>query len=406
MIKLVDYELVTVQLNKVRSQIRGVVMKKQVILWFAVLAFLLCMPGLASYASESDTVGTMDSSPEIIVRAKVLEVQAGQESNPDLEQWIQGKEELVTARVLGGTYAGQEISFFHVVPDQPGMAVLVQPGDEVILSVEVEGNKITNAFISDHARDKKLYYLAGFFVLLMVIIGGLKGAKSVLALVLTGGGIFYVLLPLMFKGYQPILMTVLVAAVMTTLTMILVHGFNLKTLAGIIGTTSGVIAAGVLAMLVGQAAKLTGFSSEEMQMLQYIPQQVQFDYQGLLFAGMIIGALGAVMDVGISIASAVEEVKRVNPKLNTRELIQAGMNVGRDVMGTMANTLILAYTGGALPLILIFMAYDMPFLKIINLDLIATEIVRALTGSVGLILAIPITSLAAGLLFTREKSKA
>ena len=188
---------------------------------------------------------------------------------------------------------------------------------------------------------------------------------------------------------------------MTTITMVLVHGYNKKTLAGIIGTTSGVLVAGLLALLVGKAAKLTGFSSEEMQMLMYIPQQVKFDYQGLLFAGMIIGALGAVMDVGISIASAVEEVKRVNPGLTTRQLIQAGMNVGRDVMGTMANTLILAYTGSALPLILIFMAYDMPFLKIINLDLISTEIVRALTGSIGLTLAIPITSVAAGLLLTR-----
>lgn len=381
-------------------------MKKFIVMCLAVFwASLFFMPGQASWANETDTVGTMDNNPEIIVRAKILEVEASKGSNPQLQDWIQGKEQLVTAKVLSGAYQGQEVSFFHVIPDQPGMAVIVEPGEEVVLSVEVEGNKITNAFISDHARDKKLYYLAGCFVLMMVLIGGLKGAKSVLSLLLTGVAIFYVLLPLMFKGYHPILMTVSVATVMTTITMVLVHGFNRKTLAGIIGTTSGVIAAGLLAMLVGKAAKLTGFSSEEMQMLLYIPQKIKFDYQGLLFAGMIIGALGAVMDVGISIASAVEEVKRANPLLNKKELIKAGMNVGRDVMGTMANTLILAYTGGALPLILIFMAYDMPFLKIINLDLIATEIVRALTGSIGLVLAIPITSLAAGLLFSQLDKK-
>lgn len=381
-------------------------MRKFTVMCLAVLwTILLFMPGQASWANETDTTGTMDTGPEIIVRAKVLKVVESKNSNPKLQDWIQGKEQLVTARVLSGVYQGQEVSFFHVVPDQPGMAVIVEPGEEVILSVEVAGNNITSAFISDHARDKKLYYLAGFFVFMMVLIGGLKGVKSVLSLLLTGIGIFYVLLPLIFKGYHPILMTVLVAAVMTSITMVLVHGFNRKTLAGIIGTTSGVIVAGVLAMLVGKAAKLTGFSSEEMQMLLYIPQQIQFDYQGLLFAGMIIGALGAVMDVGISIASAVEEVRRVNPLLNKKELIKAGMNVGRDVMGTMANTLILAYTGGALPLILIFMAYDMPFLKIINLDLIATEIVRALTGSIGLILAIPITSLAAGILFSQGERK-
>ncbi|RYD06678.1 hypothetical protein N752_03115 [Desulforamulus aquiferis] len=239
----------------------------------------------------------------------------------------------------------------------------------------------------------------------MIVIGGIKGLKSVISLGVTGAGIFYILLPMLFKGYDPILSTVFVAAVLTSFTMILVHGFNIKTFSGIIGTTSGVVVAGVLAMLVGKAARLTGFSSEEMQMLLYIPQQVDFNFQGLLFAGMIIGALGAVMDVGISVASAIEEVKRVNPLLKKKELVQAGMNVGRDIMGTMANTLILAYTGGAIPLILIFMAYEMPFLKIINLDLIATEIVRALTGSIGLILAIPITAVVAGMLFTRFEKK-
>ncbi|SHE48741.1 YibE/F family protein [Desulforamulus putei] len=375
---------------------------KRFILWLMAVLLML-FTGQACFANETDTAGGMEAGKEIIVRARILEVTEGKDHAPDLEGWVQGKEQLVTAKVLSGPYKGQEVSFFHVVPDQPGMAVNVKPGDEVILSVEVEGNKITNAFVADHARDKKLYYLAGAFALLMVAVGGIKGAKSVLSLALTGVGIFYVLLPLMFKGHSPLLMTVLVAAVMTTVTMVLVHGFNRKTLAGVIGTTSGVITAGFLAMLVGTAAKLTGFSSEEMQMLLYIPQQVKFDYQGLLFAGMIIGALGAVMDVAISIASAVEEVKRANPSLDTRALIRAGINVGRDVMGTMANTLILAYTGGAIPLILIFMAYDMPFLKVINLDLIATEIVRALTGSIGLILAIPVTSLAAGLLFTRLK---
>ncbi|CCO07989.1 YibE/F family protein [Desulforamulus hydrothermalis] len=376
---------------------------KRFILGLLVLGVML-LSGRAGLANETDTAGGMEISKEIIVRAKVLEVTEGKDQVPDLTGWVEGKEQLVTARVLSQPYQGQTVSFFHVVPDQPGLAVHVKPGDEVILSVEVEGKKIVNAFVTDYARDKKLYYLAGLFALLMALVGGIKGVKSVLSLAVTGVGIFYVLLPLLFKGHNPLLMTVLVAAVMTTATMILVHGFNRKTLAGVIGTTSGVIAAGILAMLVGAAAHLTGFSSEEMQMLLYIPQQVKFDYQGLLFAGMIIGALGAVMDVAISIAAAVEEVQKANPALDTRALMQAGINVGRDVMGTMANTLILAYTGSAIPLILIFMAYQMPFLKIINLDLIATEIVRALTGSIGLILAIPVTSLAAGWLFSRGRA--
>ncbi|MDO7786363.1 YibE/F family protein [Desulforamulus aquiferis] len=371
---------------------------------FAILPILMLILSLLFagqvLANEND-IHEPAVEKEVIVRAKVLKVIEGQEIDPVMEGWVQDKEQILTVKMLSGDFKGEELILTHMVPAQLGMAVIVNPGDEVVLSLMVDEGKITGAFVSDFARDKKLYYLTGFFALIMIVIGGIKGLKSVISLGVTGAGIFYILLPMLFKGYDPILSTVFVAAVLTSFTMILVHGFNIKTFSGIIGTTSGVVVAGVLAMLVGKAARLTGFSSEEMQMLLYIPQQVDFNFQGLLFAGMIIGALGAVMDVGISVASAIEEVRRVNPLLKMKELTQAGMNVGRDIMGTMANTLILAYTGGAIPLILIFMAYEMPFLKIINLDLIATEIVRALTGSIGLILAIPITAVASGMLFTR-----
>ncbi|MEG6513705.1 YibE/F family protein [Desulforamulus ruminis] len=380
-------------------------MRKFVAIYMLVIASFFIFSGQASLASEADPQAEVKPEQEIVVRAKVLKVSEGQELPEAMDGWTQGKEQLVTVKVLSGTFAGEEIKLSHVIPDQPGLGVVVKPGDEVVLSIQVEGNTITSAFVSDHARDKKLYYLAGLFAVLMVLIGRMKGLKSVFSLILTGVGIFYVLLPMLFKGHSPILATVLLATVMTTITMVLVHGLNYKTLAGIIGTTCGVVVAGLLALLIGKAAYLTGFSSEEMQMLLYIPQKIAFDYQGLLFAGMIIGALGAVMDVSISIASAIEEIKRVNPLLGTKDLFRSGMNVGGDIMGTMANTLILAYTGGAIPLILIFMAYEMPYLKMINLDLIATEIVRALTGSIGLIMAIPITSMVAGLLFNRVKRK-
>jgi len=158
-----------------------------------------------------------------------------------------------------------------------------------------------------------------------------------------------------------------------------------------------------LAFVVGNAAYLTGFSSEEAAMLLYIPQAANLDIKGLLFAGIIIGALGASMDVSMSIASAVEEVKRVCPELGIWGLFQSGMNVGRDVMGTMANTLILAYTGSSLQLILIFMAYKESLLKIFNLDMIASEVVRALSGSIGMIMVIPLTSIIAAVLFGRKK---
>jgi len=138
-------------------------------------------------------------------------------------------------------------------------------------------------------------------------------------------------------------------------------------------------------------------------MLLYIPQNIHLDVQGLLFAGIIIGALGAVMDVSMSVSSAVEEVKKANPTLDAADLFRSGLNVGRDVMGTMSNTLILAYTGSSVPLLLIFMAYQESLLKMINLDMIASEIVRALSGSLGMVMVAPLTAFIAGLLFERSR---
>ncbi len=147
---------------------------------------------------------------------------------------------------------------------------------------------------------------------------------------------------------------------------------------------------------------MTGMSTEEASMLLYIPQGIQFDFKALLFSGILLGALGAVMDVAMSIASSIEEVYKANKELSRGELFSAGMEVGKDVMGTMSNTLILAYTGSSIPLLLLFMAYDTPLVRMLNLDIIATEIVRSLAGSIGLILTIPLTAVVTVLLLKPE----
>jgi uncharacterized membrane protein len=191
-----------------------------------------------------------------------------------------------------------------------------------------------------------------------------------------------------------------VAIISTTITFVLISGFTKKAAAATVGTAGGVLIAALISMIVGRAAHLTGMSSEEAQMLMYIPQNIKFNFRDLLFTGIIIGALGAVMDVAMSIASSLEEIKKSNPSISMSKLIKSGISIGRDIMGTMSNTLILAYTGASVPLLLLFMAYNMSYTKIINLDLIATEFVRALSASIGLILAIPLTALAAGMLFS------
>lgn len=368
-------------------------------LFYLITAILIAFISISPAYCYQEDAGT-NWNPENIIRAKVLNVQ------PKTEPKLSGgtaKNYLVTVKLIGGQFNERVLQVPHITMGQPGYDIVIKPGDEVILYVDSDGNNIKNAYISDFARDRKLLYLTVVFVSLLALFGGKKGIKSIITLAIIGGVIYLVLLPLILQGYDPIVITVLVSVAVTAITLITLGGISAKTFSAIVGTAGGVLIAGLLAFTVGTAAQLTGFSDDEMHMLLYSSQDIHFDYHGILFSGMIIGALGAVMDVGVSIASAVEEIKKANPFLRTGDLIRAGMSVGRDVMGTMADTLILAYTGGAMPLMLVFMAYDTPFLKVINLDIIATEVVRSLAGSIGLIVAVPITAITTGFLFGQIK---
>jgi len=269
-------------------------------------------------------------------------------------------------------------------------------GDEVLLYIEEnDDGTVATASVAEFARDKYLLYLVLAFVLILILIGRGSGVKAVISLALTALAVVKILIPAILAGRNPVIVSVAVCAGVIGITMFIISGPNKKTLSSIIGTVGGVVVAGIVAMLVGSIARLTGLGGDESQMLMYIPQSVHFDFRGLLFAGILIGTMGANMDVGISIASAMDEIKANNPQIKPRDLMRAGMNVGRDIMATMSNTLILAYAGGSLQLMLLLMAYNTPFSHVINWDVIASEVLRAIAGSIGLVFTIPITAFVA-----------
>ncbi len=371
------------------------------------LILFLLLPIVVSWAPGPAWARTvypdLDLPETINARGRVLEV-----LSTDIQDTGYGlvtERQLLRVAITSGRYRGETVVVEHFKSGHPVYDVSVSAGDGVLLLLQVEGGRLGPVFIEAPLRQPQLVWLALGFILALVAAGGKKGLKAVLSLALMVLVVVKVLLPLLLKGFSPIPLTVLVAVVVSAVVLMAIGGPTRKTLVATIGTTGGVTAAGLLAMKVGAAARLTGLSAEEAQMLLFIPQGTDFDFRGLLFAGIIIGALGAVMDVGMSVASAMAELKRVDPAASPRQLFTSGMNVGRDVMGTMSNTLILAYTGGAIPLMLLFMAYDTPLTYIVNLDLIATEVVRALSGSIGLVLAIPITALAGAYVLTWEQGK-
>ncbi|WP_129599071.1 YibE/F family protein [Anaerophilus nitritogenes] len=308
----------------------------------------------------------------------------------------------VKLKVNSGKYKGKIYEIEHDIPDNSSFAIPVKTGDKVIIAIEEENNYV-NVAITEYMRQHYMMYLYVIFMLLMILIGRKKGVKAVITLTLTILAVMKILLPMILKGVNPIPITIIISIGITVLTMLIIGGINSKSIAGIIGTSGGVIIAGMIAYYIGSQVKLTGMSSEEANMLLFIPQNIHFDFKDLLFSGMIMGALGAVMDIGMSISSSIEEIHKANPSMNTKELFKAGMNIGTDVMGTMTNTLILAYTGSSIPLLLLFMAYETSMIKILNLDIIATEVIRSLAGSIGLVLTIPLTAITASVLIRRKK---
>ncbi len=362
-----------------------------------IICFILICIGFA-YSSALSSVHT--NPTEVMARGIVLDMQE-QELDPSQEMMEQfsEKEWLVHVRITDGVYAGRVIETLHYVGTNPAYDFMIYPGDEVILSLDLEDYVLKEAYIADIARDKYLKYLFIAFIASILLIGARQGVKTILSLGVTGWAIIKILLPSILAGKDPIWITIIVCIGVIIITHMLITGLTKKSLAAISGTGMGIIIGGILAKYIIALTRVTGLNSEESRVFFFSFAEGKIDITGLLFAGIVIGSLGAVMDVAMSIASSVNEIYQTNPELSFRQLVKSGLNVGRDIIGTMANTLLLAYTGSALPLMLLVMANDIPYLKYINLDMIVTEIIRALSGSIGLFLAVPFTALISAALY-------
>ena len=314
---------------------------------------------------------------------------------------------LIKARVTSGPDAGQEVVIINRTMDRSFYNIAVQPGDRVILALMTDPSGKTSYNIADFERSNGLLWLAGLFVVMLLLFGRGVGLRAVFVIGASLVILYYGFVGQVLNGgINVLLLTFIVAVLISAITLFSVSGGREpKTWAAFGGTLGGVVAAGILAGATVKFLHLTGLSSEEAMILKATVLK-HVDFQGILFAGVILGALGAVMDVAISIASAQQEVARNCRTLSRRELFGSGMAVGRDVMATDANTLILAYAGSSLPLVLLIASQpDLSLLRVFNLDLLVTEFVRALVGSIGLVLSIPLTAAAGAFLLVRQEQK-
>jgi len=317
-------------------------------------------------------------------KAKVLEIVEVIQVNTSSTQ-------VLKIELLSGDFQGSVALIRNSISGSENQIEL-KVGSKISVYTEVVEGKPSFYF---HSLDKtnSLLILVSLFILAMIAFGGMKGIKALLSLSLTIALILFGLVPLLLEGYNPIILSVLTCIIAAVLTFVITNGLTKKALVAIIGVSGGLVIGGLIAYVFGHITHVSGISTENAQMLQYLPQEISLDYKGLLFAGIIIGALGACMDVAIELTSSLIEIKRHQPNISEKELIKSGYTIGKDIMGTMVNTLILAYTGGSLATILIFTGFEKSFSEIINLDSITTEIIRAISGSMGLLFAIPFTIL-------------
>ena len=321
-------------------------------------------------------------------------------------------DQVLSFRILSGQFRGETIQVNNIWTGRAFGDRVIRKGDVLFLDIPLRdpmNPRIDTVSMREYFRTPFLLYLAGVLGVLMILVAGMKGVRAILTLFVTALTVLYVLVPLTVAGYNPIAIALLIAAFLTFTTFLLITGFSYKLISGVIGTLGGLAAVGVLSVLSQHVMALTGLAQEfgflELGLALWRTSSSHgWNFTGILSAGIILGAVGAMMDVSMSISSSVHEVKQVNPNITVRQAIRAGLNVGRDIMGTMADTLIFAYLGAHMMTMLLpridfpEVGILYPFLRLVNDEATAVAIIQAVVGTIGLVLTVPIAAGVAGFL--------
>ena len=283
--------------------------------------------------------------------------------------------------------------------------VRVAEGDKVSIRIDTTGEDEYQVSVYNYYRVPQMIGCIVAFVLLLVLIGGKKGAQSVAGLAFTVVCILWILLPLALKGYSPLAVTILLILVCNFVSFFLIDGISTKTVVAAIGSMLGVLAGAVFALIAQNAMSITTYQMDEAETLLLITSTTELKIRDLFLCGILISCMGAVMDVAMSICSAVAEIHQVDRSLGMAKLFASGMNIGRDAMGTMANTLILAVAGTSLNMMLMIYSYDVSFQQLMNTDFVAIEIIQCIAGSVGIVCTVPLVALLSAAVFGKKTKK-
>ena len=355
----------------------------------AVLAVLVCIAVGLNRTEEEQTES--DASRMVYASAEVTAVLAdnAQEDFQNAEGRRVGDQEL-EIRILSGDHKDEIMTVTNYMSAL--FNVDVDQGDRIIVRIMTDEDGSYYASVFNYDRGIVLGAFLLIFFALLAILGGKKGIGALAGLLLTLGCIWFILIPCLIRGVPAIPVTIGVSAVSAAAGLIFLNGYSKKTLCAVCGCVGGVLTAGIAAAAVGTLSPMNGFNMQEAENLILYGADRGLKVSGLLVCGVLISALGEVMDVALGIASSVWEMKEQNPDASAKSLFRSGMQIGKDAMGTMANTLILAFAGSSLNMLILVQTYDIPFLQLINTDSIALEVVQSVAGSVGILLTVPLVA--------------
>lgn len=371
-------------------------LKKWFVRWGIPVVLLAAFVIFTVYINQVDKVALVNREGQTFEKGVVTEI---------LQDNLQPNgtrvgEQRVLVRLTTGVRAGQELETTSASGYLFGAGCTV--GMRVIVLQSVAGDStITSIYSQD--REWVIYAFAAAYLVVLCLVGGKQGIKGALGLVFTFFCILFVYLPLVYRGLSPFWVSVFICVITTLVTMYLIGGPTRKTLVATGGTVAGVVIAGISATIFSMATGITGWNVSDIESLLTLASTSGVQVGGLLFSGLLISSLGAVMDVAMSIGSAIAEIHAQNPALSRRELFKAGMHVGRDMMGTDSNTLILAFAGGSISMLVLDYAYSLPYQQIINSNNIGIAIMQGLSGSFGIVLAVPVTVALAVALYTWKR---
>ncbi|MBS5932103.1 MAG: YibE/F family protein [Clostridiales bacterium] len=317
---------------------------------------------------------------------------------------VRSGEQTCEVKVLEGRFKGRTVQGVNVLNGSLESDKIFVAGDKAFVLIDYSGEDIRYVNMIDHYRLDNELILAAIFVLLLVLFAGKTGLRALLSFVITVLAIWKVLIPQYLQGRNPVFVGLIITISLTIIIIALVYGFNKKTLSAVSGSMLGILTTCILGMIFTDLFNIHGAVMSSSESLLYSGYQ-HLSLTKIFMASIFIGSSGAIMDLAVDITSAVNEVVENCPTISRWEAIRSGIHVGKAVMGTMTTTLLLAYSGGYVALLMVFMAQGTPILNILNYKYVAAEILHTIIGSFGLITVAPFTAMTAGILLTNKKKE-